>query len=90
MNPVEKGWLKKYLDLNKKQILEEDEKQNTLSNYSSEEEMLYAILQPTGVLYGHPVKFPHLQYNEIAKWEDKDKAKVLLADSFIGSTSILS
>ena len=86
MNPVEKGWLKKYLDMNKKQILEEDEKQTMLSNYSSEEEMLYAILQPTGVLYGHPVKFPHLQYNEIAKWEDKDKAKVLLADSFIGST----
>lgn len=85
MNPIEKGWLKRYLDINKTSVSKDTSIQADKSLYSSEEEMLYALLQPTGILYGYPIKFPYLKYDEINEWEEKDKAKVLLADSLIGN-----
>ncbi|MBC8343198.1 MAG: hypothetical protein ISR55_06500 [Bacteroidetes bacterium] len=82
MNPIEKGWLKRYLEINKSKLLKGN--QIDANAYSSEEEMIYALLQPTGLLYGHPIKFPYLKYDDVKEWENKDKTKVLLADSLIG------
>ena len=88
MNPSEKGWLKDYIKFRKrieqipdcKKILAEQD------SYQNDDEFLYCLLQPTGIMYGHPVQFPKIKHHETANWKEKDKMKVLLAESFVSSS----
>ena len=81
MNPNEKGWLKEYLEF----------RQELLKDFSLEihknshpEHSLYRIVQPTGLMYGHTVgKVEHPAQD---KWDEKDKMKILLAESLISSS----
>ena len=50
MNPNAKGWLRKYCELIDSGIPEFE--QLSISNY---EKAMYRMLQPTGIMYGHPV-----------------------------------
>jgi hypothetical protein len=82
MKPNEKGWLKEYLDFRK----------DLLVNLTSEaarkgshpEHSLYRIIQPTGLMYGQSVGA--LDHPNHEKWAEKDKMKVLLAESLISSS----
>ncbi|MBN8576443.1 MAG: TerB family tellurite resistance protein [Cytophagales bacterium] len=79
MNPGEKGWLKEYLEF----------RQHLLNDLTSEariahhpEQSLYRVIQPSGLMYGQPVG---LDAPEFTAWDEKDRMKILLAESLINS-----
>jgi hypothetical protein len=81
MRPGEKGWLKDYLEFRKsllKDFTSEDKKG------SHPEHSLYRIIQPTGLMYGQGVS--DVDYPNQADWSEKDKMKVLLAESLVSSS----
>lgn len=80
MNPSEKGWLKEYLDFRRDLLLDTS---GNPKRGSHPEHSLYRLIQPTGIMYGQPVgtyAFPDSE-----TWDDKDRMKVLLAESLISS-----
>jgi tellurite resistance protein len=80
MKPREKGWLGKYLEFRKDLL-----KDLTLNKKGSHpEHSLYRIVQPTGLMYGHSVG--HVDHPDAAEWDEKDKMKVLLAESLVSSS----
>jgi hypothetical protein len=81
MRPGEKGWLKEYLEFRKsllKDFATEDKKG------SHPEHSLYRIIQPTGLMYGQGVS--EIDYPNQQDWSEKDKMKVLLAESLVSSS----
>jgi hypothetical protein len=82
MNPNEKGWLKEYLEF--RQELLKDLTHESARKDSHPEHSLYRIVQPTGLMYGHTVgSVNHPSQNA---WDEKDKMKILLAESLISSS----
>jgi hypothetical protein len=82
MRPSERGWLKEYLDFRKDLL--QDLTNVAAHRDSHPEYSLYRIVQPTGLMYGHTVgSLEHPVRNE---WSEKDKMKVLLAESLISSS----
>ncbi len=79
MNPGEKGWLKEYLDFRKDLL--KDLNGNMHSPHP--EHSLYKVIQPTGLMYGQPLGNIGLQ--EAENWDEKDRMKILLAESLICS-----
>jgi hypothetical protein len=81
MRPGEKGWLKDYLEFRKglfKDLASEGKKS------SHPEHSLYRIIQPTGLMYGQGVG--DLDYPNQSDWDEKDRMKVLLAESLVSSS----
>ncbi len=81
MKPGEKGWLKEYLEFRKDILkdLNENIKQSAHPEHS-----LYRVIQPTGLMYGQPVN--DLDYPGSDQWDEKDRIKLLLAESLINSS----
>jgi tellurite resistance protein len=80
MKPHEKGWLKEYLEFRKDLL-----KDLTLKKKGSHpEHSLYSIIQPTGLMYGQSVS--HFDHPDVNAWSEKDKMKILLAESLISSS----
>jgi hypothetical protein len=81
MKPGEKGWLKEYLEFRKDILkdLNENIKQSTHPEHS-----LYRVIQPTGLMYGQPVS--DIDYPGSERWDEKDRIKLLLAESLINSS----
>src|SRR5436190_11496971 len=81
MKPGEKGWLKEYLDFRQgllKELTSEGRK------FSHPDYSLYRAIQPTGLMYGQPVKtFDH---PASSGWDKKDCMKIVLAESLISSS----
>lgn len=82
MNPHEKGWLKEYLEF-RKGLLKNMPIDRT-RKASHPEHSLYSIIQPTGLMYGQSVEDFNLPDSE--QWDEKDRMKILLAESLIGSS----
>ncbi|HET9054946.1 MAG TPA: hypothetical protein VFM90_12265, partial [Cyclobacteriaceae bacterium] len=79
MKPDEKGWLKEYLEFRKDLL-----KDLTLRKRNSHpEHSLYSIIQPTGLMYGQSVG--HIDHPHTENWSERDKMKILLAESLISS-----
>ncbi|MCU0356162.1 MAG: TerB family tellurite resistance protein [Cyclobacteriaceae bacterium] len=77
--PKEKGWLQDYLEFRKDLF-----KEITLQRKASHpEHSLYRILQPLGLMYGQTVG--ELDVPSADSWDEKDKMKILLAESLISS-----
>lgn len=76
MDPTEKGWLNKYLELKNQSFVDR-------SITPSTEKDLYAHLQPTGILYGHPLNIPKEMDISVSQWPIKERMKVILAESLI-------
>lgn len=86
MNLNEKGWLREYLEF--RQGLMKDFPHDPLKKTSHPEQSLYRIVQPTGLMYGHSVgKISHPGEDE---WGEKDKMKILLAESLISSSLLFN
>ena len=77
MNLDSKGWLKKYLDA--RAHVENDPFKASLEN----EVGLYQLVQPTGLLYGHPVRLPNSEQEFFKSIMVQDKMRVIMAESFI-------
>jgi hypothetical protein len=82
MNPNEKGWLKEYLDF-RQELLKDLTKERTRKG-SHPEQSLYRIVQPTGLMYGQTVG--NINHPNQESWDEKDKMKILLAESLISSS----
>jgi hypothetical protein len=85
MNPSEKGWLKEYIDFRIDMLAELTT--DAARKRSHPEHSLYRIIQPTGLMYGQSVGVAGHPDQET--WRNKEKMKVLLAESLI-SSSLLS
>lgn len=83
MKPSEKGWLKEYLDFRKDLLgeLATEKKRSTHPEHS-----LYRLIQPTGLMYGQAVDM--LDHPELEDLDERDKMKLLLAESLISSSLI--
>jgi tellurite resistance protein len=80
VKPGTKGWLKEYLEFRKDLL-----KDISINFRSSHPEYsLYRVIQPTGLMYGQSVG--HIDHPEAHTWDEKDKMKILLAESLISSS----
>jgi hypothetical protein len=87
MTPHEKGWLKTYLEFRQDLLRDltcEPERKTSHPEYS-----LYRIVQPTGLMYGQTVGQLGIPHN-IDEWDNKDRMKILLAESLISSSLLFS
>lgn len=82
MNPNEKGWLKDYIDFRMEMLKELTT--DAARKGSHPEHTLYRIIQPTGLMYGQSVGSNAHPLQET--WNNKEKMKVLLAESLISSS----
>ena len=56
----------------------------------NEEQKLYRTVQPTGLMYGHPVK-PVIDYGyKMKSWDDKEKMKLIITDTLMHQKLIKS
>ena len=83
MNLNQKGWLKEYLDFRKQEFANGYNVYDTKKGRHSGES-LYSILQPTGLMYGQPIIVGD-QSSDGEFWDNRDRLKVLLAESFINT-----
>ena len=82
MNPGAKGWLKEYIDFRIDMLRELTT--DAARKRSHPEHSLYRIIQPTGLMYGQSVGVSGHPDQET--WQNKEKMKVLLAESLISSS----
>ncbi len=82
MNPSEKGWLKKYLEIRGELLKDLISKEDRKSSHP--EQSLYRTIQPTGLMYGQSVI--DIKIRELDQWSEKDRMKILLAESLISSS----
>ncbi len=87
-----KTWVKEHIErihrilTNKK----ESDKIPYKNDKINEEQKLYRVVQPTGLMYGHPVK-PVFDYGYKTKsWDDKEKMKLIIADTLMHQKLIKS
>ncbi|MEO0899174.1 MAG: LETM1 domain-containing protein [Bacteroidota bacterium] len=85
MNPVDSGWLRAYMIYRSRRWKNHEPPVavEVLKQYASPYQYLYYLLQPTGLMYGYPVRFIEDPHPQIEEWSEKDKLKVLLAEAFI-------
>jgi hypothetical protein len=81
MTPHDKGWLKEYLEFRKDLFLDLTHEPKRKSSHP--EHSLYRLIQPTGLMYGQSIHT--IEPFDADDWEDKDRMKVLLAESLISS-----
>ncbi|MFN7261525.1 MAG: hypothetical protein ACK5TU_16635 [Cyclobacteriaceae bacterium] len=81
MKPNEKGWLKDYLEL-RKELLKDVQPGGVKTAHP--EQALYRVIQPTGLMYGQAIL--SLDYPNSNDWSNKERMKILLAESLISSS----
>jgi len=81
MKTLGKGWLEDYLNFRKDLLQEVSSKAKGKSSHP--EHSLYRILQPTGIMYGHGLRFEGEPEEDLSQ---KDRMKILLAESLISSS----
>lgn len=84
MDPGQKGWLKEYLDFRRDEFVNKHDEFD-LRKGKHPDESLYSVVQPTGLMYGQPITTSDEGQIDAEFWDDKDRLKVLLAESFINS-----
>ncbi|RMG54770.1 MAG: hypothetical protein D6722_28625 [Bacteroidetes bacterium] len=88
MNPDERGWLKKFLAY-RRRLWRAGTPPASLADMAaapSSYHFLYQQIQPTGLMYGHPVAFVSAEtYPTVEEWSERDKIKILLAESYLTS-----
>jgi len=80
-----KIWLKNHIDKLSEIFGSYRKKKKNIYNSTqiNDDQKLYSIIQPTGLMYGHPVK-PVIDYGYKTKdWDDKDKMKLIIADTLM-------
>jgi len=77
ISPSSKGWVKKYFSLieNYETVL-----QKFPGSILNSEELVYAFIQPTGLMYGHPTSFVFLDDEFIKRLSLDESFKILLLE----------
>lgn len=88
----EKGWIKDYLHIRNQYTLQKEfERLSAIdSSTYNPEKFLYQLLQPTGIMYGHPTRLPLeikplLRALHIDALSEADKARIVLLEGFLHS-----
>jgi hypothetical protein len=85
MKPGKKGWIKEYVNRISHYIKNNGETEifpQQLDDFGQDQQ-LYRIIQPTGLMYGHPVK-PYRDYGfRMLRWTPKEKMKFIFTDSLL-------
>lgn len=85
MNPADRGWFMRFI--RRQVLLEQDYMMRTVSEAISQgqhvQQFLYQLLQPTGLMYGFPVRFIGSPPTGSGDWTEKDKIKILLTEAFL-------
>ena len=92
MNPGEKGWVDAYLNALNKQIAGPDMPgllEDAIIN-DNLDQSLYKMLQPTGLMYGHPVRPLSQNLPGVSNWDEKEKMKVILLDCFLHNSFLIN
>lgn len=81
MNPASKGWLKAFINTHYLNVYN----CNCLKEIkpANDELFLYRIIQNTGLIYGLPSKFFIKDPPHIKEWNDKEKLRLIIAESFL-------
>jgi hypothetical protein len=87
MNLSETGWFQNYLGL-RADFDKED--LGIVSEAPSKEHSLYRLVQPTGLMYGHPIIPPYINKEEIKQVAENEKMKVVLIESLLKSAQLES
>lgn len=77
ISPSSKGWVKKYFSLIEGY---ETVLQRFPGSVLNSEELIYAFIQPTGLMYGHPISFVFLDDQYIKKLSLDESFKILLLE----------
>jgi hypothetical protein len=76
----ETGWLQSYLNYRQQfKMLAELKKDQNINPEAS----IYQALQPTGLMYGQPLTLPENIQTQLQNWNNKEKARIILVESFI-------
>ena len=87
MNPSKSGWLADFIEYRKSAFLKTNEfNQSKLGKHP--DQSFYGIIQPTGIMYGHPVNAFGIKDENI--WTDNEGIKVLMADSLLNISALYS
>jgi hypothetical protein len=85
MRPREKGWLKEYLVF-RQELLKDIATDGRKAAHP--EHSLYRIVQPSGLMYGQSID--NLGSQNSKDWDQKDRMKVVLAESLISSSLLFN
>lgn len=85
MNPSKSGWLTDFIDYRKSAFLE-TKKFNQSKQGKHPDQSFYGIIQPTGIMYGHPVNIFGIDNED--NWTDDEGIKVLMADSLLNIAAL--
>lgn len=95
MDFQKKGWLKRYIQTRNHYALHDEYNRVTAIKASQErpEQVLYELIQPTGLLYGYPNQLPYeykalLRAVKTDKLPLQDKNKIILLESLLYSALI--
>ena len=80
LHPGSKGWIKKYFS-----ILEnyQDKLDNDPGTILWPEALIYAYLQPTGIMYGYPTSLLFMEDEYMKEWTSEETFKVLLLEGLV-------
>ncbi|RMG23386.1 MAG: hypothetical protein D6730_14555 [Bacteroidetes bacterium] len=82
MKPGDKGWLRRYLNYRKRRLHLEQQVQ-LASAAQNAEEFLYRMVQPTGLMYGYPLRAMDEVHPRFREWDEKERTKILFTESCI-------
>jgi len=85
MNLNEKGWLGNYLEFRQKVI--KPRIQQPDDHFNLTDQRLYRTIQPTGIMYGHPVIPEHIVTDKFDQLSVNERMKVVLLECFIQSNA---
>lgn len=91
MRPSQKGWINNHL---KFLLANAESKKFYNLKYDDFDQLtpdkrLYKLVQPSGLMYGHPIQTPGNYAVTMTNWDNHEKTKMILLDSLINQ-SILS
>jgi len=83
MDPTEKDWLARYIDLRADVPID-----FPIGSDWTHQKQIYKYLQPTGLLYGHPIALPYSIDIATDPWPVKERLVVILMESLLATYCI--
>lgn len=91
MIPSKKGWIKDYIKwfLNSENQQKSHGQDYDKSIHLNHDKKLYKLVQPTGLMYGHPVSTFGKNTPSFSRWNAQEKMKFVLLDSLVHDALLL-
>ena len=91
MRPNNKGWIKNYADFLEDVILKLKYGDQLIETSIGMEfdKNFYKLIQPTGLMYGHPLQAPGKYNIKMKHWDEGEKLSFILFDSFIHNSFLI-